>query len=244
MSEDFEDEELIERKDRNPNVYHDENSNMDFIIPEDFIINEETKSIYRVSEDGIKRVSHNLIFPIAIINNLDDGTEKIKLQLEKRGIIKEGIFVKSQVYSSPFELANFGIPVNATNAKNMIKFLAEMEAENEDAIPVIKAVSKLGWRDGHFIPFSRDSDIVVDIDYKLEKWINAYTSKGTLEDWVEKMKPFRKNAIFRFVLASAFTAPLLKIIGHRIFIVYIWRKFKSRKKFCVESSFKRMGKSK
>ena len=34
---------------------------------------------------------------------------------------------------------------------------------------------------------------------------------------------FRKNPIFRFVLASSFATPLLKLIGHRIFIVYIWR---------------------
>ena len=61
------------------------------------------------------------------------------------------------------------------------------------------------------------------MDYKLQKWVNAYTSKGSLEDWIKDIKPFRKNPIFRFVLASSFATPLLKLIGHRIFIVYIWR---------------------
>lgn len=219
----FKDVELMEddEKEEVQKVY-DKHSGLTFKIPEDFRICEETGEIYKFTKDGPKRISPNLIWITGIIHNLDDDTEKLKLQIEKRGKIKEGIFLKSQVYSSPMELANFGIPINVTNSRNIIQYLAELEAENQDSIPVIKAVSKLGWREGKFLPFSKDSDIVIDIDYKLQKWINGYTAKGTLEEWIEYIKPYRDNSIFRFIMAASFAAPLLTLIGHRIFIVFNW----------------------
>lgn len=218
----YEDVDVLDEPTEELQYYLDKTSNINFKIPEDFRINEETGEIYRYTDDGEKRISNNLVLITGIINNLDDDTEKLKLKLKKRNKEKEGIFLKSQVYGSPMELANFGIPINVTNSRSMIKYLADLEAENEDTIPVIKAVSKLGWREGQFIPFSKDSDIVVDIDYKLQKWVNAYTPKGNLEDWIEKIKPFRDNKIFRFIMSASFAAPLLNLIGHRIFIVFNW----------------------
>lgn len=153
---------------------------------------------------------------------MDNDTEKLKIELVKGDTVKEGIFAKSQIYSNPIELSNFGISVNATNSRHLIKYLSELEIENEDIIPIIKAVSKLGWREGKLIPFSENNNIEVDIDYKLQKWVNAYSEKGTLEDWVKSIKPFRENNIFRFIMSASFAAPLLKLLGHRIFIVFNW----------------------
>lgn len=214
-------EKLIEENNEKTSqqIYEDEYSGLTFKIPSKFEIDKVTGGLYYNGE----KISANTILITGIINNLDDDTEKLKIQLLKREKIKEGIFSKNSVYGSPInELSSFGIPINLTNYKIIVKYLSDLESENENSIPVIKAVSKLGWRDGHFIPFSRDSNIVVDMDYKLQKWINAYTSKGKLEDWIEDIRPFRKNPIFRFVLATSFAAPLLKLIGHRIFVVYIW----------------------
>lgn len=175
------------------------------------------------------------MFPISIIKNLDDGTEKVDLLLEKKsGEIKEGIFAKSKIYSSPLELANFGASIS--NFNKMGKYLAELEADNEEKIPVIYAVSKLGWRNGAFIPFSNDSNIIVDLDFKLEKWIRAYISKGELKEWIEQIRPYRKNNKFRFILASSFAAPLLEIIGHRIFIVYNWGDSRGGKSAALKSA--------
>ena len=92
----------------------------------------------------------------------------MNLLLEKKnGEVKEGIFAKSKVYSSPLELANFGASIS--NFNKVGKYLAELETDNEEMIPVIYAVSKLGWRNGAFIPFSNESNIIVDLDFKLEK---------------------------------------------------------------------------
>ena len=37
------------------------------------------------------------------------------------------------------------------------------------------------------------------------------------------MRPFRENNKFRFIMSASFAAPLLKLIGHRIFVVFNWR---------------------
>lgn len=218
----YEDVDVLDEETEETQYYLDKTSNINFRIPEDFRIEEETGEIYKYTKDGPVRISNNIVLITGIINNLDDDTEKLKLKLKKRNKEKEGIFLKSQVYGSPMELANFGIPINVTNSRSIIKYLADLEAENEETIPTIKAVSKLGWREGKFIPFSKDTDIVVDIDYKLQKWINAYTPKGNLKDWIKQIKPFRENKIFRFIMSASFAAPLLNLIGHRIFIVFNW----------------------
>lgn len=170
----------------------------------------------------VRRLSHLPVFPTAVIKNLDSGEEKLKIAVKKNGEWKEGIFLKSKVYGTPIDLANFGIPINSSNSRWFVRFLAEFEADNEKEIPIIEAVSKLGWRNGHFVPFSNDCPYEIDIDYRLEKWINAYSSKGTLKEWRDAINPYRKNNLFRFILASSFASVLLEPLGHRIFMVFNW----------------------
>ena len=191
-----------------------------------FSMSENGEIFYTVELSGgnteTRRLSHLPVFPTAVIKNLDSGEEKLKLAVKKNGEWKEGIFLKSKVYGTPIDLANFGIPVNSSNARWFVRYLAELEADNEGQIPIIEAVSKLGWRNGHFVPFSNKCPYVIDLGYRLEKWTNAYTSKGTLKDWREAINPFRNNNIFRFVLASSFASTLLEPLGHRIFMVFNW----------------------
>lgn len=224
----FNEEELIEEDsttEESVQEVMDEHSKITFRIPENFYVDKEKGEIFKATKDGLQRISPNLIWPIGIIHNLDDDTEKIKLIIEKRGEVKEGVFYKSIVYGSPMELANFGIPINTTNSRQIIQYLAGLEADNEDRIPVIQSVSKFGWRDNVFVPFTKDSNIELDIDYKLQKWRNAYKSKGKLKEWIKAIKPYRENNLFRFELAGAMAAPLLEKLGHRIFIIYNFRKF-------------------
>lgn len=125
-----------------------------------------------------------------------------------------------------------GIPVNLNNDKEIVKYLEEFEIENIDIIPEIQAVSKLGWRNGYFVPLQKDCPYL--IDYKIPKWEKAYSTKGTLEEWIKKIKPYRKNKIFRFILSASFASPLLEIIGHRIFVVFNWGNSRGGKSACLK----------
>lgn len=203
-----------------------EGKEYEYKIPKLYFVTEDKMIFYETIRNGknvVVRLSHLLVLPTAIIQNIDSGEEKIEIAVCKNNEWKKGIFPKQQVYSSIVELSNFGIPVNSGNSKAFIKYLAELEADNQETIPVIKAVTKLGWReDNQFVPFSNECRYKIDVDYKLEKWIKAYSEKGTLEEWRENIAQYRKNNLFRFILASSFSAPLLEILGQRIFVVFNW----------------------
>lgn len=204
-------------------IVKDEISGIKYIMPTNFFI--QDGKILKLEDGKVIRVCATLVWPTAIIQNLDNGEEKIQLEMKRRGEVKKGIFLKSKVITGPTDLANFGVPVNYTNSSVLAEYLTEIEIVNEDNIPQIKAVSKLGWREGKdiFLPFSKDTDIIIDIANNQEKWINAYSEKGTLGEWIEAMRPFRENNKFRFIMSASFAAPLLKLIGHRIFVVFNWR---------------------
>jgi len=51
---------------------------------------------------------------------------------------------------------------------------------------------------------------------------DGYSAIGDFDDWKNGVNPIRNNPIARFIVAAAFTAPLLKLLNHRIFIVHNW----------------------
>ncbi|SET46294.1 Uncharcterized protein, DUF927 family [Natronincola peptidivorans] len=119
------------------------------------------------------------------------------------------------------KLADVGVTVTSENAKFLVRFLENLEAENFDIIETLQSVSQLGWHGKNFLP-GKEGDLVLDVERSERKWVEAYSKKGKLEDWIKTMKPFRKNTIFRFILANSFAAPLLKLLNHRIFFVHNW----------------------
>ena len=98
-----------------------------------------------------------------------------------------------------------------------------MEAENIDIIDKADSTRTFGWQpDGNkFLP-GLAKDVVLDIEPSQRALAAAYSTKGTMEEWVELMQGHRERDRFRFILAASFAAPLLKILQQRIFFVYNW----------------------
>lgn len=186
------------------------------------------KKISKDNEGNIKEeiveFSPIIVVPIQVINNIDNYQEKVNIAIKKYNKWKVIPIPKKMLssYSDILQLATFGIPVNSLNSKEWLNYFQEFEQECflTGKTPVITAVNKLGWRDKSFIPFSKE--YIVDVDTNLQRVLEAYHRKGTLEEWVQNIEKLelRKNILFRFILASSFGGPLLKIIGHRIFGVY------------------------
>ena len=119
-------------------------------------------------------------------------------------------------------LSDLGCTITSENAKQVVKFLSALEAENIDIIKKADSTSTFGWQEGkRFIP-GHDKDIVLDIDPSQRVLAAAYCQNGTFKDWLNMMRSHRKRDKFRFILAAGFTAPLLRIIKQRIFFVYNW----------------------
>lgn len=177
------------------------------------------------------------------LKSLDNGDEKIEVAFKRDGEWRKGIYPRSTIFTSRgiTVLADLGCTVTSENAKSVVRFLSALEAENIDIITKSDATSTFGWQPGHrFIP-GRDQGIVLDIDPSQASMALAYTKNGEFDGWIETMRPHRERDKFRFILAAAFAAPLLRIIKQRIFFVYNWGGSKGGKTAALKAALSAWG---
>lgn len=76
------------------------------------------------------------ILPVERLKNLETGEEQIKLAYKRRGVWDEIIVPKTMVTSATkiVALSGRGIAVTSENAKYLVRYLADVENSNEDAI--------------------------------------------------------------------------------------------------------------
>ena len=205
------------------------------------------------SEDGISHIDEKTYEPHLVcrtpiiltqrLKSLDSGEEKIEIAFKRDGEWKKGIYPRSTIFTCRgiTVLADLGCTVTSENAKSVVRFLASLEAENIDIIKKADATSTFGWQPGHrFVP-GREEGIVLDIDPSQQVMASAYTRTGELCGWIETMSPHRKRDKFRFILAAAFAAPLLRIIKQRIFFVYNWGGSKGGKTAALKAALSAWG---
>jgi len=118
----------------------------------------------------------------------------------------------------------------------VVGYLGELEAENMDLIPRTASVSSLGWiGKDRFLP-GHGNGIVLDADPSMARWATGYHTAGTFEGWKTAIGGQRDKYKFRFILAASFAAPLLKIVGQRIFMVYNWGGAKTGKTAALKAA--------
>ena len=162
------------------------------------------------------------------IKSLDTDEEKMEiafLRTERKGKVwRTAILPRSVIFTTKGTsiLSDLGCMVTSENAKPVIRFLSALEVENDDIIDWAESTSTFGWQPGkRFIPGVGD-DIVLDIDSTQASVAAAYHTNGTFEGWKATMQVHRDKNKFRFILAAAFAAPMLKILHQRTFFVYNW----------------------
>ena len=186
------------------------------------------------SEKGISHIDEKKAVPTMVcrtpiiltrrLKSMETGEEKIEIAFKRDGQWNKAIFPRSTIFTSRgiTVLADLGCTVTSENAKQVVRFLEALEAENIDIISKADSTSTFGWQTrGRFLPGHGD-DIVLDIDPSMRSWATAYHTTGTFEGWKETMSPHRVRDKFRFILAASFAAPLLRILSQRIFFVYNW----------------------
>lgn len=162
------------------------------------------------------------IMPVEILANQEDNTEKIRLAYFKDGAWRKIVVNRSTIASSNkiIELADYGIEVNSDNSKMLVKYLADVVALNPDILPKTKSIGHLGWFENEFIPY--DTDIQLDCEEQYRTLINSVSEKGTLEEWIEYMRPLRKNVYLRLIMAASFASPLLAKVNALPFVLHLW----------------------
>ena len=208
---------------------------------------------WKYSEAGIRRIEEKTYIPRLVcrtpiiltrrLKSLDSGDEKIEAAFLRDGewvtcsMPRSGLFTSRGITA----LADLGCTVTSENAKQVVRFLSDLEASNIDIITRTDSTSTFGWQPGNrFIPGMGD-DVYIDVDPSQKGMAAAYCQTGDMDGWLQTMRPHRDKYKFRFILAAAFAAPLLRIVRQRIFFVYNWGGSRSGKTAALKAALSAWG---
>jgi len=158
--------------------------------------------------------------------NAETGKEKVKLAFKKGPFWREITVDKAVIASSTkiVGLADYGVSVTSETAKNLVRFLADLENMNLDLIETKTSTSKFGWvRDfSGFMPYG--VDIEFDSATGFRDLVDAVRENGSREKWFDlvlKLRSWRKKEIAVYMAAS-FGSVLLEPLKILPFIVNLW----------------------
>lgn len=204
-------------------------------------------------EGGIRRIDEKTSIPALVcrtpiiltqrLRSMETGEEKIEIAFKRDDAWHKAIFPRSTIFTarSITVLSDLGCTITSENAKQVVRFLEALEAENIDVIDKADSTGTLGWQSkGRFLPGHGD-DIILDIEPSLRGWAAAYHYNGTFDEWKAAMKPHRERDKFRFIMAASFAAPLLRILQQRIFFVYNWGGSKGGKTAALKAALSAWG---
>lgn len=187
---------------------------------------------YQLDWDGIYHTSYQnetpstkKIFSVPVeitrrLKNVDTGVEKIEISFYRDNAWIPMIVQRSVAFNNTkiIELADRGLPVSSANAKALVKYLTDFESANLDKKAQL-SVSRMGWvGKDKFLP-GLDEDILLDA---LDSFTKGYVCLGGVAEWVTNVSPILQFPVARFILASSFASPLLKILKVRSFVVYVY----------------------
>ena len=145
--------------------------------------------------------------------------------LKKKRIIKirqvdEGFLFDAKKITA---LISAGLPINSSTAKNAVEYLTNFRARNQYEMEIKPLFEKLGWQnltadDFVFVePYSRKYDIA-----KSNTLASHLYTKGDCDKWLAIVKKvFDTSPVGRFIISAALSSLILKVIGCRVFVVYL-----------------------
>lgn len=163
------------------------------------------------------------IMPTEILENVNTGIEKIKLDFYKSGMGWRSLIcdrVTTAHNAKIIDLANSGIEVNSENAKLLVQYIADCVALNSDVLPRSKSVSQMGWLDGEFMPYA--DDIRFDGERENKHLFDAICEKGNYDIWHKCVSDMRSNIYLRMTMAASFASPLIELVSGLPFVFNLW----------------------
>lgn len=164
------------------------------------------------------------ILPVERLKNLETGEEQLRLAYKRNGRWEEIIVPKVMVTSASkiVSLSGRGIAVTSESAKFLVRYLADVENANDDAIKVQYSSSKLGWIGNGFMPY--DTEVIFDGDARFRQLFESIGEHGNKENWYRHIKELRRSGRLeiKFFLAASFASVLLRILDGLPFFVDLW----------------------
>lgn len=192
---------------------------------------------YQCDENGVNyigqmgqdvQVIRHPLMPVKRIVDVDSGEEKMQIAFRRgAGRAWKTMIAGKDVLASAqriIALAKNGIAVNSENAKEVVRYMADMESLNYDDLPEQESTSHLGWlQDGRFAPYAEDIVFGGDSE-EFTKLYADFHKRGSEKEWMDIARKVRagKSVPARIALAASFAAPLVQKLGALSFFVHFW----------------------
>lgn len=166
------------------------------------------------------------IMPVKRIINIDTNEEKLEIAYSRGGRWRSLIAGREQLASAQkvISLARNGIAVNSENAKEIVKYITELESINYEELPCQQSTGHMGWLpNGSFAPYC--GDVVYDGDSgEFGRMFQDFTGHGSYQKWMEMAQTVRHGTSIpaRMALAASFAAPLVSVLNALPFFVHLW----------------------
>lgn len=180
--------------------------------------------IYANSRDGMVLACSHPIYPTGILVNAETGDHKLILRYKVRGRWRETIENRDVVASSNkiISLANKGVMVTSENARALVKYLADVEALNNDVVAEHTSTSRLGWIKDNFMPY--DEEVVFDNEQSLRPLFNSIRTCGSRAKWFDHVKALRqkRRIEIQMYMGASLASVLVEPCGALPFIISLW----------------------
>ena len=169
------------------------------------------------------------IMPVRLLRGVDTRQMKVELYFRFSNNTKrewESIIVEMKDIASANNIVNrlssVGISVTSGERANaLVDYLRDMIDANRDVIPEVKSVSRMGWNEEGFSPYT--SGLLFDGADRFRKVYNAISQVGSMDAWMaEALEARTYSLVARIVLAASFASVLVEPLGCLPFFVHLW----------------------
>lgn len=167
--------------------------------------------------------SHPLM-PVKRMENIDTGEQKVEIAFSRGGVWRYNVVDRTVLSSANkiVDLSRYGMDITTESARDVVKYLATIDALNYDKIGEVRSVGRLGWV-GHELFSPYVPDLRYDGDAGYAATYKAVHPQGTLEGWLEAARHGRESSIYtRVMLAASFASVLVEPCDALPFVVHAW----------------------
>ena len=189
----------------------------------------DESGIWRYAQGGgITYACTHPIMPVEKLVSIDTGMVKVKLWYRRsysdRRPWSEIVVPMSRISKAAdiVALSDCGISVTSgERAQALVDFLRDAIDKNQDIIPEVKAVSRMGWNEEGFSPYA--GGVAFDSADSFRPIYKAIGQTGSLENWLTEALDARSYSLTaRIVLAASFASVLVEPLGCLPFFVHLW----------------------
>lgn len=219
-------------------------------IPRGYVINGDGLHaiVKDKDEEKLVLITKSLIFISATTENIDEATRGVEIQYNI-GNRKYTITEPQEAIASRHKivaLSNKGVEVTTANADHLVRYFRAQQNESTD-LPHRIVTSKSGWNEYEgrsFFTFGKKvigDDRVVKQSLGNENFYNSLCECGNADEWAQGMKWFCQHAVTLFVIGSALSAPLLKLLNVSNFLSHLFGHSSIGKTTAIRAGFSFFG---